>query len=131
MNNQTFIDAIAEKYRDKVEAFPKQDVSFVSRFYSEEATAVAPGRDPLVGIEAVRSFYEGLLANPVGASYRSFRAVLTSPTTGYDFADFSIQPEGSDVIPLKFLFMWRLIDGDWKCDGYLYIRNETFFPHAD
>lgn len=121
------IDTILKKYNDKVAAFSKQDLSFVNRFYSDDAVAVAPGRAPLVGIDKIRDFYGALLAKPVQASCRSFKFVQTSPTTAHNFANFSITPESGERIPMKFLFIWILKDGEWFCNGYMYIRGEEFF----
>lgn len=124
------IDAILDKYTDKVASLRRQDSSFVERFYSKDATAVAPGRAPLLGRESLREFYNALVSRPLDASYQSYRFVATSPTTAHDFADFSITPEGGECIPMKFLFTWLREDGEWFCNGYMYIRGERFMAAA-
>jgi hypothetical protein len=128
-----FKAAIAEKYKLKVDAFARADFEAItSKFYSEDATSASPANDGAkpnvhIGRDQTRKFYKELMETegPVKVVIKSEKTFVAGDA-GWDWATFSVMPEGKPQFDFLILFLWAKEKGEWICKGDMYFTGK--FP---
>ncbi len=89
-------------------------------YLAPDAVVQAGGSPTLVGIHAMRSFYEEFFKIPYTDVVMEERTVVvaSSGDLAYDIGPWKLVfegPEGVTESPGKSTIIWRKFDGQWKC----------------
>ncbi len=109
------------------EAAVRHDLDAMMSIYAEDARELLPGMPPIVGIEAIREFYAGLIEEYPRFEHEFEIAEIIVTDSG-DLAvtrgTYRFTPDGrrrDEYESGKYVGVWRKRDGEWRL--YLNISN--------
>ena len=103
--------------------FAKGDIDWIMDLHSTNAIQMPPNAPPVIGKEALRKQWAGMIES-MDASFESTEAhVAASGDMAYDIGTVTINgPEGP--IPAKYLMVWTREDGEWKVAVDMFSTNQ-------
>ncbi len=105
---------------DWLAALGRRDLDSMMAIYAADAEELLPDMQALVGREAIRAFYAGLLAQFPRFRHQFQPERITLADSGdlavargcYQFTPDANEPDL--VFRGKFIGVWRHVDGDWR-----------------
>jgi uncharacterized protein (TIGR02246 family) len=101
-------------------AAARRDLDGMMAIYAPDAQELLPGSDPIVGREAIRAFYAGLLERHPRFRHHFEMQQITLAQSG-DLAvvrgAYAFTPDTADpgtVLRGKFVGVWGLREGEWR-----------------
>jgi uncharacterized protein (TIGR02246 family) len=104
--------AIAQNYRDWIDATKRKDVDTVLALYADDAIVLPPGAAPVTGRNAIREFYKQYYADPSQLLDEQFTntSLVVRGDLAIDTAEYS-----GEIDRGKNLVVWkRHKDGSWR-----------------
>jgi ketosteroid isomerase-like protein len=103
--------------------FADGDIEWIMDLHASGAIQMPPSAPPVVGHEALRAQWKGMIQN-LDASFMSTEAhVAASGDMAYDIGTVTINgPDGP--IPAKYLIVWIREDGKWKVAVDMFSTNQ-------
>jgi ketosteroid isomerase-like protein len=96
--------------------------------FGEDAVLQPPEAPPIVGRDAVRSFYSDWFAVPYTGIYSDSDTVVVSSAgdlaylIGNSHMDMDTAA-GGDRLEGKYISLWRKVEGQWLCAGVSWSGN--------
>ena len=107
--------AIAQQNEQIAAAMRKGDVQALTAFYTEDAMVLAPGRDILSGISAIREFWlEAIKSGATGLEV-STREVTDLGEMAVEVGTYVLKDtKGTTLDHGKFIVIWKHVDREWR-----------------
>lgn len=107
--------AIVESNRRFEAALAHGDAAGLAACYSPDACLYAPHLPAFRGRDAIRSFFEGAMAQGVRAATLTTVEVLGGPAGVTEVGTLVLRDaEGGEVDRGRYLVHWQLIEGRWR-----------------
>lgn len=124
-----FKQAIRAKYDMKEQAFAESDAdAIVDGFYSADVISTDNEGHTHVGREELRPLYEEVTAGHNVRIESVYTHLNDAGDTGWDWANFYVTPKdpdsGEEPFSFKILFLWEKENGEWWCQGDMYVLGE-------
>lgn len=127
---RAFRQAIRAKYDLKEKAWAAGDAeTIVTRFYSADAISAGEGNPATsMGRAAFRADYQEIMKASSSARIESVNSVVRGDL-GWDWTNFyHVAKPGHEKevppSPLRILFLWERIHGEWFCKGEMYVAGK-------
>jgi ketosteroid isomerase-like protein len=103
--------------------FANGDIEWIMELHATGAIQMPPNAPSVIGHEALRAQWEGMIKN-LDASFMSTEVhVAASGDMAYDIGTVTIKgPDGP--IPAKYLIVWVREDGKWKVAVDMFSTNQ-------
>jgi len=97
----------------------RKDMKTLLDFFADDVICHGPGMPQLIGIKALRDFYEGYLKTLVTIMGESTHIEVSSSgdmawDVGYNKAEYK-GPKGNFKDQGKYFASYKKVDGKWKC----------------
>jgi len=93
------------------------DIDSIVALYAEDGQFLIPGRPAIVGTDAIRSAWQGLLAMPGFGLVLTPEEVIVDGTLAMDRGTYRLSatpPEGDFVDTGKYLVAWQRTAAGWR-----------------
>lgn len=109
-------DAVAKAYGALTEAFQKGDAETIGKLYDEDAELFIPGVPVIVGKNAIREAWKGIVGSGGSTVRVDVREVDEGGKFAFDTGHFTgIGPDGKLLNTGKWIVIWkRESSGEWK-----------------
>jgi ketosteroid isomerase-like protein len=129
VNTAPSVDTAAEAEKIKAleaewsKRFGSGDIEWIMNLHDAGAVQMPPNAPPIVGHEALRTQWEGMIKN-LKASWNPTKVqVAASGDMAYDLGDVTIQgPDGP--IPAKYVIVWVREGDEWKIAVDMFSTNQ-------
>lgn len=99
--------------------------AIVRELYTENTEITGAGSDALYhGNAQLRELLAALTGDTRGASIRIDRLTPLGDTAAYTWVTWSVLPLEGEAFAMKSLFVWQLLDGDWRVVADMYAEGE-------
>lgn len=99
--------------------------AIVRELYTDNTEITGAGSDALYhGNVQLRELLAALTGDTRGASIRIDRLTALGETAAYTWVTWSVLPLEGEAFSMKSLFVWQLIDGDWRVVADMYAEGE-------
>ena len=131
-SNQSTVDTAAEAdtimalEREWSQKFGDGDIEWIMDLHAADAVQLPPGAEPVVGLDAMRAAWQGMIdTEGLEISWQPTAAyVSTSGDMAYDYGTATMTtPDGS--APMKYLVVWTRQDGQWKVAADMFNANQA------
>lgn len=97
----------------------------VRELYSENTEITGAGSDALYhGGAQLRELIATLTAGSRGASLRIDRFTALGSSAAYTWVTWNVQPLEGEGFAMKSLFVWTLVEGQWRIVADMYAEGE-------
>jgi ketosteroid isomerase-like protein len=128
-----FKQAIRAKYDMKQRAFHERDgETIVTRFYAPDVISIGEGSPMHRGRDELRKLYTS--PEVINSEVRIVSLdTRVNGNAGWDWADFHVTPADPKTAPFTFkiLFLWEKVNGEWWCEGDMYVVDHSTDPKAE
>lgn len=111
--------------REWARRFQQKDVDWIVNLFAEDGQQFAPGIDPVVGKEALRTAWE-TLANTDGLELTwepTAAHVAASGEMAYDYGTATLKTPDGRIRPAKYVAVWTRRDGTWRVTMDMFNAN--------
>ncbi|MHA6197846.1 nuclear transport factor 2 family protein [Pseudomonas wadenswilerensis] len=99
--------------------------AIVRELYTENTEITGAGSDALYhGSAQLRELLAALVNDSRGASIRIDRLTALGDSAAYTWVTWSVLPLEGEAFSMKSLFVWGLVDGDWRVLADMYAEGE-------
>lgn len=99
--------------------------AIVRELYTENTEIAGAGSDALYhGTEQLQALLAVLVNDSRGASIRIDRLAELGEGAAYTWVTWSVLPLAGEAFSMKSLFVWRLIEGEWRVVADMYAEGE-------
>ena len=119
-------DAILALEREWYNRFAQGDVDWIVAAHAPDAQQFPPDAPPIVGIDALRAAWQGMVDSDGPAlSWQPTQAFVSkSGDMAWDYGTAKLTSPDGDTQHLKYVVVWHRIDGKWK------IVMDMFSPNS-
>ncbi len=109
-------DVIMELEREWSRRFADGDLDWIMGLHAADARQLPPGADWVVGTEALRAAWEGMI-NTEGLELAWEPVVVTVSSSGdmaYDYGTASMTTPDGTTQSMKYVVVWTRVGDEWK-----------------
>lgn len=109
------------------EAFEKRDAAAVAACYTKDAQVMAAGMESVTGTASIEKYWKAAMQPGVTFTLTTLEAVQHGDTA-IEGGRVDIFAAGNRVDQLKYIVIWKRIDGQWKLHRDVFNTNLPASP---
>ncbi len=109
--------AIRDLDTEWVAAASAKDAAKCASFYAPDGYFLAPGTEPVTGLDGIEQAWAGMLEAMGDVSFGPTKIVVAAAgDMAWDYGTYEVRaaPGGATVDHGKYVVVWQKIDGEWK-----------------
>jgi ketosteroid isomerase-like protein len=114
ISNNEIKQIIVEKYEKMRTTLKSGDASYVLNMHSKDAILYLPNGKEVVGIAALKPFYEKVASTDIDIKSIPTTIELLSEVVIYEVGTFTSTSKTGIQNSSKYINIWKKVDGDWK-----------------
>ncbi len=120
-------DAIMALEREWSQKFGEGDIEWIMDLHVAEAVQFPPGGEPVVGSEAMRAAWQGMIdTEGLAIAWTPTAAyVSSSGDMAYDYGSATMTTPDGNTQAMKYLVVWTRQDGQWKVAFDMFNANQA------
>jgi ketosteroid isomerase-like protein len=118
-------EAIMALDREWSSAAEEGDLESVMSIHAADAIQMPPNAAPVVGAEALRAAWEGMInTDGLSVSWEPTAAfVSASGDMAWDYGTATLTSPDGTTTPMKYLVVWKRENGEWKVAADIFNAN--------
>lgn len=113
-SNDNIKQIIIKKYEKVRTTLNIGDPNYVLEMHSKDAILFLQNGTEIVGITALKPFYEKVALTGIDIASKSTSVELLSENVAYEVGTFTSTSKSGAKNSAKYINIWKKIDGDWK-----------------
>ena len=120
-------EVIMDLDRSWVADFAEGDIEGIMSYHAAEAIQMPPGAPPVVGAEAVRAAWQGMIdTEGLEATWEPTEVIVApSGDMAYDYGTLTLTMPDGTVAPMKYAVVWVRESGEWKVAVDMFNSSES------
>ncbi|MCH7920894.1 MAG: DUF4440 domain-containing protein [Planctomycetes bacterium] len=113
--------------RSWVADFAEGDIEGIMSYHATNAIQMPPGAPPVVGAEAVRAAWQGMIdTEGLEATWEPTEVIVApSGDMAYDYGTLTLTMPDGTVAPMKYAVVWVRESGEWKVAVDMFNSSES------
>jgi uncharacterized protein (TIGR02246 family) len=123
-------DAIEKANRNLEAKFSTGNARAVAPLYTDDATLLPPGSEPIQGSAGIADFWAAVLRMGIKDVKLETREVDTQSGTAIELGQYTLRGESGQLMDRgKYVVIWKLVKGEWKLHRDIW--NSSLTPQSN